>query len=91
MAWFLWNPTLIEFHKLFDEGEKRISVECLSTNGLAKVQVAPKGISYRESKPGGARIHTFHIHVGSEECYFVVLVSVRLHTLEKCLGIMQNA
>ena len=46
--------------------------------------------SYRESDPGGARVHTFHIHIGSEERHFAVFITVRLHTLEKCLGIVQD-
>jgi len=90
MARFLWYPMLIEFHELFDETEKRIPVESLSTNGLAKVQVYLEVVIYRESEPRGACVHAFHIHVGSEERYFTVFISVRLHTLEECLGVVQN-
>lgn len=81
---------LIEFHELFDESEKPIPIKFLSTNGLAEVQVALEGIIHRKSEPGGACVHSFHIHVGSEERYFAVFISVRLHALEKCLGIVQN-
>lgn len=49
-----------------------------------------KDVSYRESKPRSARVHTLHIHVGSEERYFAVFILVSFHTLKKCLGILQN-
>jgi len=80
----------INFHELLDESEEGISVECLPRDGSTstKVQVALNGTSYRESEPGGARVHTLHIHVRSEERYFTVFVSIRLHTLEKCLCIV---
>jgi len=52
--------------------------------------IALKDISYRESKPRSARVHTSHIHVGSEERYFAVFILVSFHTLKKCLGILQN-
>jgi len=80
----------INFHELFNEGEERIPVECLPRNGSTKVRVALEGISYRKSKPGGTRVHALHIHVGSEERYFTVFIAVRLHTLEQCLGIVQD-
>ena len=57
---------------------------------VSKGKVALKDISYRESEPRRARVHTFHVHVGSEECYFAVFILVRFHTLKKCLGILQN-
>lgn len=47
-------------------------------------------ISYRKGKPSGACVHTLRVHVGSEEHYFTVLISVRFQTLEKCLSILQN-
>ena len=91
MARFFWDPMLVEFHELFDECEEGIPVECLSMDWLARVRRALNGVSYRESEPGGTRVHTFHIHVGSKERYFPALISVRLHALKKCLGIVQNA
>ena len=90
MARLLWNPMFIDFHELFNEGEERVTVECLPTDESTEDQVVLEGINYRESKSGGARVHTLHIHVGSEERYFTVFISVRLHTLEECLGIVQN-
>jgi len=90
MARFLRNPVLIEFHEVFDEGEKRIPIEPLSVDWLVKVQAALEGVIYRESKPRSTCVHAFHIHVGSEERYFTVFISVRLHALEKRLSIVQN-
>jgi len=80
----------VYFHELFNEGEERISVKSLPRNESTEVQVALEGINYRESKSGGARVHTLHIHVGSEERYFTVFISVGLHTLEKRLCVVQN-
>lgn len=80
----------IDFHELFNESEERIPVKCLPRNGSMQVQVALEGINHRESKSRGARVHTLHIHIRSEERYFTVFISVRFHTLEKCLGIVQN-
>ena len=80
----------IDFHELFNEGEECIPVECLPRSGSTEVQATLEEINYRESNSGGTRVHTLHIHVGSEERYFTVFISVRLHTLEKGLGIMQN-
>jgi hypothetical protein len=91
MARFLWDPMLVEFNELFDECEESIPVECLSMDWLTRVRRVLKDVSYRKSDPGGTRVHTFHVHVGSEERYFTALISVRLHTLKKCLGIVQNA
>jgi len=61
-----------------------------SEKWVKNVQVALKGINYRESNPGGARVHALHIHVGSEERHFTVFISVCLHPLEQRLGIVQN-
>ena len=83
MARFFRDPMFLNFHELLNKGEKRIPVERLSVNGLAKARVVFKDMSYRESNPGGARVHTLHIHVGSEERYFAIFITVRLHTLEK--------
>lgn len=79
---------LINFHELFDEGEECIPIECLPAGGSANMKVTLKDISYREGKPRRTRVHTLHVHVGAEECYFTVFISVRLHALEKCLGIL---
>lgn len=90
MAQLLRDPVLINSHQLFDEGQECIPVEGLPQNESAGVQAVLEGVSYRKGKSRGARVHTFHIHFGSKERYFAVLVSVSLHTLEDCLGIMQN-
>jgi len=79
---------LIDFHELFNESEERIPVECLPRKGSTKVQVALEGINYRESNSRGARVHTLHIHVRSEERYLTIFISVGFHPLEKCLGIV---
>lgn len=81
---------LIDFHELLDKGEERIPVECLLMGRSAEARVAFEDIIYRESKPRSTGVHTFHVHVRSEERHFTVFVSVSLHTLEKCLGILQN-
>lgn len=39
MARFLWNPTFINFHELFDEGEERFPVECLPTYSLVEAEL----------------------------------------------------
>jgi len=81
---------LINFHELFNEGKERISIESLPTGESANARVTLKNTNYREGKPRRARVHTFHVHVGAEKRYFTVFISVRLHTLEKCLSILQD-
>jgi len=39
MARFLWDPTLINFHELFDEGEERFPIECLPTDGSVEAEL----------------------------------------------------
>ena len=81
---------LINFYELLDESKECISVECLPTNWSAETKVGFEDIGYRESKPRGTGIHTFHVHVRSKERYFTVLILIRLHTLEKRLSILEN-
>jgi hypothetical protein len=90
MARFLGNPAFIDFHQLFNKGKEFVPVEGLSMDRSVKVHVALEGVSYGEGESRGAEVHTLHVHFRSEESHFVVFISVRLHTLEECLSIMQN-
>ena len=46
--------------------------------------------SYRKSNSFRTGVHTLHVHVRAEKCYFSVVVSVRLHSLEERLSIMKD-
>lgn len=48
------------------------------------------GVTYGQGEPLGTVVHSFHIHVWSEQRDYASLISVCFEAFEYCLGIVQD-